>query len=42
MLWVDKYRPQSLGKLDFHDDLTERLMGRWDRAAWNGAVHISL
>jgi len=27
MLWVDKYRPLSLGKLDYHDGLTERLQG---------------
>ena len=27
MLWVDKYRPLSLAKLDFHDDLTDRLLG---------------
>jgi replication factor C subunit 3/5 len=26
-LWVDKYRPLSLAKLDFHDELTERLQG---------------
>jgi replication factor C subunit 3/5 len=27
MLWVDKYRPLALSKLDFHDELTERLQG---------------
>jgi replication factor C subunit 3/5 len=27
MLWVDKYRPLSLAKLDYHDGLTERLQG---------------
>jgi hypothetical protein len=25
MLWVDKYRPTQLDKLDFHDDLTTQL-----------------
>ena len=25
MLWVDKYRPHTLAKLDYHDDLTMRL-----------------
>ena len=25
MLWVDKHRPTSLAKLDYHEDLTERL-----------------
>jgi replication-associated recombination protein RarA len=25
MLWVDKHRPLSLDKLDFHEDLTEQL-----------------
>ena len=27
MLWVDKYRPLALNKLDFHDGLTDRLQG---------------
>ncbi|GAB5031261.1 replication factor c subunit 3 [Nannochloropsis oceanica] len=25
MLWVDKHRPMTLAKLDYHDDLTQRL-----------------
>jgi hypothetical protein len=25
VLWVDKYRPVTLGKLSFHDDITARL-----------------
>lgn len=25
MLWVDKYRPTSLGKMDYHKELSERL-----------------
>jgi hypothetical protein len=26
MLWVDKYRPNDLTKLDFHEDLGNRLL----------------
>ena len=25
MLWVDKYRPNDLSKLDYHTDLAKRL-----------------
>ena len=25
MLWVDKHRPHSLDKLDYHDHITHRL-----------------
>ena len=25
MLWVDKHRPTSLAKMDYHEDLTARL-----------------
>ena len=26
MLWIDKYRPNDLMKMDFHEELGERLM----------------
>ena len=25
-LWVDKYRPNTFGKLNLHDDITKRLI----------------
>lgn len=40
MLWVDKYRPTQLDKLDFHDDLTDQLRRMASKESVNRMSHL--
>ena len=40
MLWVDKYRPNQLDKLDYHGDLTDQLRRMASKESVNRMSHL--